>query len=274
MKKIVLFFVCSVLLYAAQNGNSKDIIGNTFKTFQNMTQEEEYSLGKLQLVQLVKDKVYPINSPKVIYLNSIVNTLILSSDKPYGFEGYKVILVENKSLNAMALPGGIIIINDAIFQTLSNEDQIASILAHEIGHIQERHNLAADKNTKIKDASEIGTLLIIGNNVNNSQARAISSVVVDQLSNSIVNGYDVAQEAEADVLALKIMANAGYDPNEFLITLNKLKEITNSYGGANYPEDRLSRLEPILKDLNYNKDEAIKSKELRTKRFLKISKGI
>lgn len=273
MKKIVLFFMCSFLLYAGQPNKNKDYIGNTIKILENMTPEEEYSLGKAQLTQLVTDKAYSVNSPKVVYLNLIVNTLILSSNKPYSYNGYKVVLVENKSLNAMALPGGIIVVHDGIFQHLSNEDQLASILAHEIGHIQERHNLDADKSLKAEDAVEIGSKLAIGNNVDNKYAQVATATVLDQISNSIVSGYGVSQEAESDALALKIMSNSGYDPNEFLITLNKLKETTNSYGGANYPEDRLSRLEPMIKDLNYDKDEVTKSKELRTKRFNKYKQG-
>lgn len=270
MKKIVLFLMCSLLLYGQSN---KDYIGNTIKILENMTPEEEYSLGKIQVTQLVGDKLYSANSPKVIYLNTIVNTLILSSNKPYVYNGYKVVLIENKSFNAMALPGGIIIVNDGIFQNLSNEDQLASILAHEIGHIQERHNLDADKSLKADDAVAIGSMIGVSKHVDNKYVQVATVSVLDKISDSIVSGYGVSQEAEADTLAMNLISNAGYDPNEFLITLNKLKETTNSYGGANYPEDRLSRLEPILKDLNYNKDEVIKSKELRTKRFNKYKQG-
>lgn len=270
MKKIVLFLMCSLLLCAQSN---KDYIGNTIKILENMTPEEEYSLGKIQVTQLIGDKLYSANSPKVTYLNSIVNTLILSSNKPYVYDGYKVILIENKSFNAMALPGGIIIVNDGIFENLSNEDQLASILAHEIGHIQEKHNLDADKSIKADDAVAIGSMMGVSKHVDNKYVQVVTVSVLDKISDSIVSGYGVLQEAEADTLAMNLMSNAGYDPNEFLITLNKLKETTNSYGGANYPEDRLSRLEPILKNLNYNKDEVIKSKELRTKRFNKYKQG-
>lgn len=110
----------------------------------------------------------------------------------------------------------------------------------------------------------------IAKNVDNQYAKFASATLLNHISNSIVNGYEVSQEAEADSLAVKLLANAGYDPNEFLSTLNKLKEINNSYGGANYPVDRLTRLEPIIKELNYNQNEADKLKDIRKKRFQKI----
>ena len=269
MKKLVYILICSLILCQVASAN-KDYIGNTLKILDNLTPEEEFSIGKMQISELVTNRIYDSKSQKVTYLNNIVNSLILSSDKPYVYDGYKVILVEDKSLNAMALPGGIIIVNDGIFNYLDNEDQLASILAHEIGHIQEKHNLHADKSFKIDDAVGIASNMGIAKNVDNQYAKFDSATLLNHISNSIVNGYEVSQEAEADSLAVKLLANAGYDPNEFLSTLNKLKEINNSYGGANYPVDRLTRLEPIIKELNYNQNEADKLKDIRKKRFQKI----
>ncbi|AXK48436.1 hypothetical protein CRU87_09055 [Aliarcobacter trophiarum LMG 25534] len=269
MKKLVLILICSLIICKVASAN-KDYIGNTLKIFDNLTPEEEFLIGKMQLSELVTSNIHDAKSQKVIYLNNIVNSLVLSSDKPYVYDGYKVILVEDKSLNAMALPGGIIVVNDGIFTYLENEDQLASILAHEIGHIQEKHNLHADKSFKIDDAVGIASNLGIAKNVDNQYARFASVTLLNYLSNSIVNGYGVSQEVEADTLAIKLLVNAGYDPKEFLSTLNKLKETTNSYGGANYPVDRLTRLEPIIKELAYDQNESYKLKDTRKKRFQKL----
>lgn len=270
LKKVFLFSLISCFVYSNElDVKNVDYIGNTLNILQNTTPEQEYLLGKKIVTQSITDEIYPSNSPRVIYLNTIVNSLILSSNRPYIFDGYKVILVKNKSFNAHAYPGGIIVLNDGIFKCLSNEDQLAAILAHEIGHIQEKHNLDAEKSYKAEDAMEIASILGLSKHVENEYVQSISYSVFKGVSNAIINGYGVDQEAEADKLGLTLLSKAGYDPIEFINTLKKLKEITNSYGGANYPNDRLDRLERLVQSLEYDKENVLISKKSRTKRFKK-----
>lgn len=54
---------------------------NTLKILDNLTPEEEFSIGKMQISELVTNRIYDSKSQKVAYLNNIVNSLILSSDK-------------------------------------------------------------------------------------------------------------------------------------------------------------------------------------------------
>lgn len=269
LKKILLFLCINCLINVNASNLKKDVdyIDNTLQILQNTTPEKEFILGKKLITQSITDEMYPFDSPRVKYVNKIINSLILSSNRPYIFDGYKVILVKNNSFNAHAYPGGIIVLNDGVFKNLSNEDQLAAILAHEIGHIQEKHNLTADKSYKVEDAMEIASVLGLSKHVDNGYAQTISYSVVKGFSKKIVDGYGVDQEAEADELGLTLLSKAGYDPIEFINTLKKLKEITNSYGGANYPNDRLSRLEKLVEKLDYDKKKVLESKFLRTKRY-------
>lgn len=273
-KKLIyssIFFGLS--LFAADvskiNLEEKDVIGNTIKILENTTPEQEFILGKRLAAENISDEMYSSKHKRVKYLSDIVNSLVLSSDRPYVFDGYKVILVKNKSFNAQAYPGGIIVINDGIFKVLKNEDQLAGILAHEIGHIQEKHNIDTDKGFKIDDAMSIASVVGIQKNIDNKYVKSLSYGLFQGVSNSIVHGYGVDQEAEADALGLKLLIKAGYDPKEFLNTFKILKKLTNSYGGANYPKDRLERLEKLLTTIPYDEQLVLSSKKKRLNRYRK-----
>lgn len=274
MMKIFLYIVISIsVLYAnteqAQKNpyiKSDNIIADTINMLKGSSPVSEYQLGVQYAAQFVKDKMYASSHKRVVYLNNIMNNLTLSSDKPYVYNGYKLILVHNSSFNAYALPGGIIIINDGVFKHLKNEDQIAAILAHEIGHIQEKHNINTADTKTLTNLGKIGALYAVGKNVDNGMLQMVSLSLTSSFTDKVENGYDVDMEAEADALGVKIMTKAGYDPQEFINVLNILKDTTNSYGGANYPEDRVERIKELIVDNSIDQ----KAKVDRTKRYTSI----
>lgn len=269
MKRILLIvLIFSTFLEANRNNSpieSTNIVSDTINMLKSKNPEYEYNMGIELATTMNKDEIYPINDRKVIYLTNILNNLVLSSEKPYIYDGYKLLLVKNDSFNAFALPGGIIIINDGLFKYLENEDQLAVIISHEIGHIQERHSIETNKGSILNDIAKISAALAVSKKIENNQMQALAFNISTKMTNSIENGYNVDMEAEADSIGAKIMNNAGYDPNEFINVLNKLKIITNNYGGANYPEDRVNRLENILKSFNHENN--LENKNLRKIRF-------
>lgn len=272
---LIKVFISITLLFgvfSTATANQKDVVGNTFKMLKDMSPKDEYELGINFATKFIKDKLYYSKHAKVKYLNKIVNTLVMSSTRPYIYDGYKVLLVKNKNFNAYALPGGIIVVNDSLFKYLKNEDQLAAILSHEIGHIQERHNLDSINNERMNDTMKVTAALAAKNNIDSGLGQNLAFGVFSGMANSIENGYDVEHEADADALGMSLMAKAGYDPKEFITVLKKLKKIKNSYGGSKYPKDRLSRLENLVSTLDYDSKLVSKNKNKRTKRFKSIKR--
>lgn len=271
MKKILFILFIFILNLEANRNNSpiqsSNIVSDTINMLKSKNPESEYLIGIELATSMNKDEIYPINDSKVIYLNNILDNLVLSSEKPYMYDGYKLILVKNDNFNAFALPGGIIIINDGLFKYLENEDQLAVILSHEIGHVQERHSIETNKGSILNDIAKISAALAVSKKIENNQMQNLAFNISTKMTNSIENGYNIDMEAEADSIGVKIMNHAGYDPNEFINVLNKLKTITNNYGGANYPEDRVGRLGNIIKSFNYENNP--ENKNLRKIRFEK-----
>lgn len=271
MKKIFLLISFIIFIYAENIEkepiiNSTNIIGDTVNMLKSKDPKSEYLLGIDLATSIIKDEIYPVNHKKVIYLKNILNNLVLSSETPYVFDGYKIILVKNNTINAFALPGGIIIIHDGLFNYLKNEDQFAAILGHEIGHIQEKHSIESNRSSLISDIAKVGAALTLVKKVENNIIQNLAFGISSKITNSIENGYNVDMEAAADAIGINIMYIAGYDPNEFLNLLNILKDNTNDYGGANYPEDRYIRLEKIIKTLKLENTK----NEVRLRRYESI----
>lgn len=110
---------------------------------------------------------------------------------------------------------------------------------------------------------------MVDKKVKNEKMKNFAEGSFAKIYDSIKNGYDIEHEAEADELGVKLMAKAGYDPKEAINVLEKLKKVTNSYGGANYPEDRKERISDVIASLSYDEEKTLKNKKLRTKRFKK-----
>jgi len=219
--------------------------------------QTDYILGLNIAPYLIKDRVYDLTHPKTIYVNKILQVLKNHSYKPYLYNDYKVIIVKNSNFNAFALPGGIIIMYDGIFNNVFNEDQLAAILAHEIGHIEHSHF------SKDSDKENYSKLVTMGfeNKVNDKVANNLFT----KFKKNIENGYSVKEEAEADQAAIRLLYESGYNPKALRDVLEQLKKVRNSYGGANYPEDRVDRLSSS-DFFNISKTEPIHVKK-RERRF-------
>ena len=269
MKKVlyVLVTLCVTFLGAAEVKNVNQEVANALSIMENKSKKNEFRAGVVLGSSIVESKIYDTKHKKVVYVNNILNTLVLSSTQPYQYFGYKAVLLKNKDFNAYSLPGGIILINDGIFKYLENEDQLAAIIAHEIGHSEKNHGLASADNQKLVDIGETASMLVVGSNVSNAYAAVGSIKALGMTYEAVKNGYDVDQEAEADKIAIDLMSKSGYDAAEFSNVLRILQKTVNDYGGGNYPKDRLERLNKELSKLDYYEEDA--NKDYRTSRFRK-----
>ncbi len=170
--------------------------------------------------------------------NKLVNSSI-AKDTPYKYEFH--LLADDRTINAFALPGGQCFITFALFKKLENEDQLAGVLGHEIGHVLGRHS-----NERITNANFWKTFAM--------GAGAIDMGAVAQQYGQgqlLANGRD--DELESDELGVKFMIDAGYNPEELIGVMKILKEAA---GPNRVPEfqsthpDPENRIEKIREAIN------------------------
>ncbi len=137
------------------------------------------------------------------------------------------ILADQQTINAFALPGGQVFITYALFSKLDNEDQLAGILGHEIGHVVGRHS--ADRMSKQGLTQGILSGVAVGFDPSTAQGAAA-------IANVINMSYGRDDELESDDLGVKFMLDANYDPEAMIGVM----EILKAAAGPNRAPERMS----------------------------------
>ncbi len=240
------------------------------KVTEQITPENEYYIGRATAAIILNDyNLY--NEPNLTkYLNKICGAITINSEKPDLYNGYYVAVLDSDEINAMATPGGHILITRGLLKCTSNEEELASVIAHEIAHIQKQHSISAIKTSRFKDLSlNVASLAI--NESDNDEAKQIMSVfgdsVDDVVSSLVLNGFSQEQEFEADSYALELLNNAGYNPHSIVNMLKTLEQNQANHKRGfvkTHPEPK-KRIKKIEKELNsYSKS---KTQEERNSRF-------
>lgn len=158
-----------------------------------------------------------------------------------------------QTINAFAMAGGKVGVFSGLFRIVHNDDQLASVLAHEIGHVAARH---VNERLSQQMALQGGGLLVGGLMAGSGAGALTSNAVLEAYglsSNLTAVGFDRKKEAEADHIGLMYMARAGYDPNEAIAVLEHLEETIPTQSSAvswlsNHPStpDRIDQLRTLL----------------------------
>jgi len=133
-------------------------------------------------------------------------------DITYHFE-----ILDEKEVNAFALPGGYIYVFKGLIDKTYSDDEIAGVLAHEIGHVTARHIAK-----RIRGSMGLNALAILMTTVQSDSAtkqQAYKGLV------ELVLQYSREDEIEADKLAVKYTRLAGFDPKAIVTFLEKLRKI-------------------------------------------------
>jgi len=158
------------------------------------------------------------------------NTIARQSGYPYDFH----LLADEKVVNAFALPGGQVFITAALFGRLQNEDQLAGVLGHEIGHVIHRHG--AERMARSGFIQGLINSVMIGAGGDYSMAQ-IAQVV----GNYAGMKYGRDQELESDDWGVRLMLEAGYDGEALIGVMDILEEAS---GGSRQPEHMSSHPSP------------------------------
>jgi len=126
---------------------------------------------------------------------------------------YHFAVVKDEEVNAFSLPGGYVFINDGLVKKTSGDDELAGVVAHEVGHITARHAMKRYEGGLGMQIAQLATLAT-------RQGEATRGVSVALQAAQLAYARD--DELEADRLAVKYVKAAGFDPKGILTFLEKL----------------------------------------------------
>lgn len=248
-------------------------------TFADITEEEEYYIGRSVAALILSH--YPVyeNEALTAYINTVGQAVVFSSSRPEIYAGYHFLVLDTDEVNAMAAPGGFVFISRGLLRRCDNEEMLAAILAHEVGHVCAKHGLQSIKKSRLIDAFRlIGTEA--AQRYGSEQLAQLTSIFEDVLGDIveklIERGYDRKFEYEADSLAVKYAVSTGYSPQGLSGFLETMVGDSSSVSEKGWfkthpsPEDRLEKVKKDLASLKTLPDE----EPVRTKRFQKSLAGL
>lgn len=226
------------------------------KAFEKFSPEQEYYIGRT-LGATILQSYKPYDKDEVNrYINRVGATLALASDKPETFAGYHFLVLDTDEINAFAAPGGFIFVSRGLLRCCKSEDDLAAVLAHEIGHVQFEHGIKAISKSRLTGA--VTTILMeTAKNLTSQQVAELTTAFegsIDDITKTLVNsGYARGQEYQADGASIAILKRVGYDPQGLKRMLTEMDKLMKSDGKGfakthPAPKDRIKEIESSLKD--------------------------
>lgn len=187
----------------------------------NLSDEDEMDFGRQIHDELVgSGQVYLYNNSKVNnYVEDIGNRLAVNRDRP-GID-YKFFVVDDPSINAFATMGGYTYYNTGLLEAAANEAELASVIGHEMAHIEEKHSLGQMK----AQARNQGILAAAG--LDSSQIVQLGVAVALDFPHSR------SDERDADDIGFELLTKAGYAPEAMGSFMTTLLNASGGGGGPN-----------------------------------------
>jgi len=224
-----LFVACSMGLgqaaTAQSSGGGNDLPDIGTPADSTITRSDEYQIG-LMIVRGLRDQGQILDDPEVNdYIQSIGSRIAAQAQE--GGQRFHFFLVQDPSINAFALPGGFIGINAGLLTATANEAQLASVLAHEIAHVTQRHiarSIRAQGRQSLASAAAILAAILIGATTGSADvAQAGIAIAQGTAAQQRIN-FTRSNEYEADRIGIAFLAAAGFDPfamSDFFETLGR-----------------------------------------------------
>jgi beta-barrel assembly-enhancing protease len=194
--------------------------------------EQEIQVGQQAAAQADAElPELPARGPVQDFVSTLGQKLARNlPENPYQFN-FKVI--NQKEINAFAMPGGPIRINLGTIQQAQNEAQVAGVLAHEIAHVYLRHSTRQASKAQIAQIPAA----ILGGIVGNGAAGQLARLGLQLGLGSAFLKYSRDAESEADYVGAKLMYETGYDPKEMARFFDRLAEESGDSGGPQFLSD-------------------------------------
>ena len=210
------------------------IIGCTHKTpYTNrsqmifMSQKEELALGESSYKQtLAKSEVInnSYDARRVKAIGAKIATAANRADFKWEFN-----LVKNDGMNSFCLPGGKVVVCTGILKAAKNDDQLATVMSHEVAHTLARHGVERMSSAKVQQGIQlIGNVVLAATAPGYTNAFNQAYGIGSQLG--VMLPYGRLQESEADEIGIYLMVKAGYNPYE---ALNFWKNMSNGKKAQN-----------------------------------------
>lgn len=201
----------------------------------NFSSQQEYELGRAWL-KMFRSQVRTVSDPLMQdYMEFLIYKLAsVSQVKDRRLE---VVVVDNPTINAFAVPGGVVGVHNGAFLYANDEAELASILGHELAHLSQRHfarGVEQQQRTMLPMmAAMLGSLVLAATAKGDIGMAGIAATQAAAQQNQL--SFSRENEAEADHIGMETLVKADYDPNSFADMFDSMLA-ANRFAGRNPPE--------------------------------------
>jgi predicted Zn-dependent protease len=196
--------------------------------------QQEKELGEA-FMREVRRSLTIIDDPQVQeYVSGIGYQLVANADTNTG--DFTFFVVQHDAINAFAAPGGYIGIHTGLILTTRSESELASVVAHEIAHVTQRHLPRAFEQASqmnIPTAAALLAAIVLGRDNHNIGEAALAATFAANQQNRI--NFTRSNEQEADRIGIDLVARAQFDPNSMPTFFDRVQQTYRFYEG-NLPE--------------------------------------
>lgn len=192
-----------------------------------ITEPQEIEIGRGIAANLLGAAPLVKNDGLQKYVNRVGLWLALQTERPD--LPWRFGVIDTPNVNAFAAPGGTILITRGLYEKLRNESELAGVLAHEISHVLQKHQLKAIKAAMGREW-KMDIAVAAAEQKNNSDAKN-SLKAFTAGTELFARGLDKKDEYEADRMGVVIAARAGYNPYGLVGSLQTL-DAANAQDGA------------------------------------------
>lgn len=232
IRKILATFLVTLL-------TTSMVVSPAVAQFDSLTLKKEREMGK-EFDSMLRARMPMVEDPMITdYIKGIVDRIV-EAKRPMPFE-IKSAVINNQALNAFAIPGGYIYVFTGLILNVQDESQLAGVIAHELGHVSERHmarRLEKAKTVSIATMAGVvaGVFLGIAGGGHNAKNLGSALIAGSQAGGAAAMlGYSRDDEREADHVGLSSLVKAGYNPKgmpEMFTLMQKKKWFS---GGGDIP---------------------------------------
>ncbi|SMP44229.1 beta-barrel assembly-enhancing protease [Noviherbaspirillum suwonense] len=192
----------------------------------------ERKLGEQIMRDIRRDNDYLNDAPTLEYLNGFGNSLVEARPEVRGEAGFDFLFfaVRDPALNAFALPGGFIGVYSGLMLAAQSESELASVLAHEIGHVSQRH-IARMLGSQKQDMLIPLAAMVLGALAARSSPDLGMATMMGGQGYAMQRQLNFSRDAEreADRVGLQILGEGGFDTSGMVAFFGRLQTATRAY---------------------------------------------